>query len=737
MKFEELGIKSVYDSEQNSVYYDFFNTILAHSVKYSRFGGLFSGKKFVQCADGLQEFFKENNGHMELAIIPVFDKKDIEAFKKKSIKKIITEKWKVELDEIKDTLEQNHVKALAWMIAHDYLIIKLILPQHEDGVPLTLEELKDQDVFRNEVGIFYNKEEGNEPLSFHGNVDLDNKEFADGYVHLRTSRQWIDSEIESIDSDFKKFNNFWQNDSCQIGKIHCKIEPLSDELIQYFEQKAPESKEDIPTLKKLPELRPYQKDAVDAWLENDGIGIFEMGTGTGKTFTALGCIKELEKKHNNLLIIIAAPYTNLFDQWKEETKKWYFDPPARILDKNWKTTISHMIHELNRTEKKSVKILICTHAKFSREELIREIEKSKIPVMLIVDEAHHVGSGNIEKDDDGVVTTEGSRKGLSVKYRYRLALSATIDRHHDDEGSVFLRKYFTGTTGKDTVAEYSLEKAIENKRLCEYHYYPYFVELTDDEFTRYKVMTIAAVRKLRSKKPEERLKGENLIKKRALIIRDAKEKMKIFPEIMKQITDIRHLLVFCSENQYDEVEEILDNPLNNFNYKKRVDYTRITYKDPPKKKDRVTILKNFANEDYHVILSNRVLDEGMDVPQAKNCIVLASTTNPTQFIQRRGRVLRKYDEQYKDGTRKKYAYIFDVLVRPKIDEMGNLPKHEQATIEDIQEAKKYEIRIIRNQLTKIQQMSSLAVNKDYCMKRIREFTHNLPPECFEYDNSSP
>ena len=733
MKFEELGIKSVYDSEQNSVYYDFFNTVLKNSTKYSRFGGLFSGKKFVQCADGLQEFFKENNGHMELVIIPVFDKKDIEAFKEKSKLKIITEKWKVELDKIKDTLEQNHVKALAWMITYGYLTIKLILPQHEDGTPLTIEELKDQDVFRNEVGIFYNKEEGNEPLSFHGNVDLDNKEFADGYIHLRTSRQWIDSEKESIETDFKKFDNFWQNDTCQIGKITCKIEPLTDELIEYFKQKAPESKEDIPTLKKLPELRPYQKDAVEAWLENGGIGIFEMGTGTGKTFTALGCIKELEKKHPNLLVLITAPYTNLVDQWKEETKKWYLDPPARILDKNWKTTISHEIHELNRTKKKSATVLICTHAKFARGELIREIEKSEIPMMLIVDEAHHVGAGNIEKDDDGVSTTEGSRKGLSPKYRYRLALSATIDRHHDDEGTIFLRKYFTGIT-TDTVAEYSLEKAIADDRLCKYYYYPSFVELTDEEFTRYKVMTIAAVRKLRSKKPEERLKGENLIKKRALIIRDAEEKMNIFPEIMKKILDIRHLLIFCSENQYDRVEEILDNPSDNFNYDKRVDHTRITYKDPIKKKDRIKILKNFADEDYHIILSNRVLDEGMDVPQAKNCIILASTTNPTQFIQRRGRVLRKYEEPYKDGTKKEYAYIYDVLVKPKINEMGDLPKDEKVTVEDIQEAKKYEIRIIRNQLTKIQQMSELASNKDYCMEKIHEFTDGLPSECFEYSS---
>ena len=112
--------------------------------------------------------------------------------------------------------------------------------------------------------------------------------------------------------------------------------------------------------------------------------------------------------------------------------------------------------------------------------------------MLIVDEAHHVGSGNTEKDDDGVISTEGARKGLSEKYQYRLALSATIDRHHDADGTDFLRKYFMGTTGESTYV-YDLKKAIKNKKLCGYNYYPYFVELTADEFEEYKKITYRAL----------------------------------------------------------------------------------------------------------------------------------------------------------------------------------------------------------------------------------------------------
>jgi len=131
------------------------------------------------------------------------------------------------------------------------------------------------------------------------------------------------------------------------------------------------------------------------------------------------------------------------------------------------------------------------------------------------------------------------------------------------------------------------------------------------------------------------------------------------------------------------------------------------------------ILKDFADEDYEIILSNRVLDEGMDVPQAKRCIVLASTGNPTQFIQRRGRVLRKYDDLYKDGSRKTHADIFDILVKPRIYDLDDL------------ESQKLEIGLIRGQLNRIQQMGELAINNDDCLEKIKEFSYGLPKEVFE------
>lgn len=717
MKFEDLDIKQEYDSRNNFVYGDFFNKILPYCNHYCRFGGVFSGQKFVQCAEGLQDFIKENNGTMELVLIPDFSEDDKEAFTEESKKKIITKKWKVELEQIEDSFKKDHIKALAWMITYRKLVVKLILPQDENGKPLTKKELEGNDILT-EVGVFFNKDDPDDFLSFTGYVDSEKGDV----IRITTSRPWKKNETSQIEDDYQRFNSLWQeNDTCKIGGITCKIEPLTDDLIEYFEQIAPKLKEEIPEQKKLPQLHPYQEDAVTKWYDNGGIGIFEMATGTGKTYTGIGCIKKLQELHEKLVVVIAAPYTNLVDQWQKELNDWYI--PSIKLEKGWTKRIRNEINSINQTSENRLIVFICSHAKFARNELLDEIKFCNVPTMLIVDEAHHVGAGNSIPDDDGVIATEGSRKGLSkTLYQYRLGLSATIDRYYDDDGTDFLLDCFKGTKGISKVKILDLKEAIEKKFLCEYDYHIDFVELTADERDEYQQLTYKAMKYIRSKDPKMKTIGDSIMIKRSKIIRDAKQKMGVFIDIMKRISEVKHLLVFCSEKQYDELDEILNNSPEKLGYE-NPSYRKITYDNPKDKRKRIKILRDFADEDYKLILSNKVLDEGMDVPEARRCIVLASTGNPTQFIQRRGRVLRQFRDKYKDGTRKDFAEIYDILVKPNIEGMNP-------------DAVKLEIGIIRQQLKKITEMSELARNKSECLEKIIEFKNKLPDSFFEltFDN---
>ena len=705
MLFKDLEIKPSYDSRKVDVFNEFFNTILPHSKYYRRYGGIFSAKRFALAAEGLQDFIQENNGVMELAIIPGFSENDKEALLKgTSIDDIISKNWIDDLSKIKEKFLEDHTKAISWMIANEYLTIKIILPTHDDGTLFTESELNEQAIFRKETGIFYNKDD-NSPLSFHGIIDRDDSEVGELYS-LDVSRNWIESEKEQINLDHEEFSNYWDNESYQLGSINCKIIPLSKELEDYFKEIAPKSKSEIPELRKLPILRKYQTDAIDSWLKNNGRGIFEMATGTGKTFTAIGGIKQIIEKEEKTLVIIAVPYRNLVDQWRKELSKWFID--SIILEQGiWRQTLRDEVSHLNQFQGKKMSVLITSHDLFSTEEFVKQIEKCKIPAMLIVDEAHHVG-------------TFASRNGLSKNYSYRLALSATIDRYFDDDGTDFLRDYFKGPSGTSTVATYTLEQAINDGKLCGYNYYPFFIELTEKELVEYKELTYRAVRLLKSKRLEDRKRGEILIQTRAKIIRDAENKTDCFKEIIKQISKLKHLLIFCSENQFDNIDEILSNPSKYCGIEASILFRKITYDNPSNKKERIKILNDFANEDWDALLSNRVLDEGMDIPQARNCIVLASTGNPTQFIQRRGRVLRVYEEPYKDGSKKTHADIFDILVKPQINDL------------DDPDSIKLEIGLIRSQLSKIKQMSELALNNEYCMIKIQEFTYGISDENIRY-----
>ena len=710
MLFEELDIKSSYDSRKTDVYNEFFNSVLPQSNYYRRFAGFFSAKRFSLIAEGLQEFIKENNGKMELVIIPIISEEDKDAIVNGAITAdIITKNWINDLSKIKEKILEDHTKALSWMIANKFLEIKLALPEHDDGTPFSESELKGHAIFQREIGIFYNIDD-DKPISFHGIIDREDSEVGELYA-IDVSRYWFDSEVEKIDADHDEFLNFWNNDVYTIGLIKCRILPISKELEEYFKKIAPKTKSEIPRLKKLPILHNYQDSAVNAWIKNDTKGIFEMATGTGKTFTAIGCIKKAQSENNKILIIIAGPYRNLLDQWKRELYKW--DVESSILESGtWNQTLRDEISYLNKFNNNIMSVFITSHSLFSDDGFVEQIEKCKIPTMLIVDEAHHVGTSIVQN-------------GLSKHYKYRLALSATIERYFDQDGTDVLRKYFEGPTGKSTVASYSLGAAIIDNRLCRYNYYPFFVELDDEEFLEYRKLTYQAVRLLHSRDAEKRKKGEKIIMMRAKIVRDAANKIDMFKEILSRISsEIKHMLIFCSEKQFDDVEEILDKPDAYEIAKDSVLYKRITHDNPKNPKDRIKILNDFANEDWNVIVSNRVLDEGMDVPQAKRCIILASTGNPTQFIQRRGRVLRLYGETYRDGSKKDHADIYDILVKPQLN-----------GFEDPNSIK-LEIGMIRSQLSRIKQMSELALNKTDCTDKIKKFTYDMPPELFQQIDES-
>ena len=212
------------------------------------------------------------------------------------------------------------------------------------------------------------------------------------------------------------------------------------------------------------------------------------------------------------------------------------------------------------------------------------------------------------------------------------------------------------------------------------------------------------IQKLKKQKKNYFVEDEKLFRanlKRAKIIKNARQKIPAFKELIDKDPNLKHTIVFCSGEQIDEVQGILNKRLP-----RPISNRRITQDEPKRKDERARILQEFADEKYQIVIGIQILNEGIDVPEAKNCFILESTGNPKEFIQRRGRVLRVFRGTYKDGTKKEYSIINDFLVMP---EMGS-----NATDTDLEVHKNY----IEKQLKRQIKMAKIAKNSEKCLEEI-------------------
>ena len=213
-------------------------------------------------------------------------------------------------------------------------------------------------------------------------------------------------------------------------------------------------------------LYDHQKEAIRNWVYNDKCGIFEMATGTGKTFTALGCLKLISENSNNLVSVIACPFNHLIHQWGKEIKSMQINQEVIIADgtnPKWKSELPDKILDINNKNRKFL-IILTTHDTFSSPNFFKKIEKVKSNLLLIMDEVHGIG-------------TTYRNKGLIKNYDFRLGLSATPERWFDKKGTSIIIDYFC-----KTVYEFSLTRAINTINpltgktfLTPYIYKPYFV----------------------------------------------------------------------------------------------------------------------------------------------------------------------------------------------------------------------------------------------------------------------
>jgi len=676
-ELKNLDIDSSYYSEGKNVLKEFYNPVLACAKEYSRITGFFSSKAFSVASKGIGKLIL-NEGKIKL-ITGFFTNKDEiliaeEVLKNSSLFIEELNKRIEEFENIEDAFEKESLKAFAWLLANKRLEIKIALPKRayikQYGA-----------IFHQKIGIIEDSKRNS--ISFSGSINETASAWSDNIENFKVFRSWIKQEEKYLEEDRMEFNRLWNNISERVLVMSLN-EAIKEKIIKF----APKKKEEInfsllekgeaelveesEIKEKIPPLRNYQEDAISSWESKDYKGIIEMATGTGKTIVGIKALDIFLKTRG--ISIIFAPTIEICNQWKKDIKKFLkFDELILINSKNksWKRDLESSIHNFSNNRLKNI-LIISTYE--SLENLLKIIKKiSNATYFILGDEVHSFGSEKRSKFLEEDLS--------NINSNFRLGLSATPKRLFDDEGNEKIEKFFGGT-----IFNYHIGKAIKDHHLVEYNYHLKPINLSSLEYKKYLELTKKIKKNYHLSKEDDANKYfEIFIHQRAKILKNAEEKLRVFKEIIRDLRieeKLKFTISFCIDStQLEEESKILD--------KERVIYSKVTGYESSE--ERNNILDSFEKGNIQFILSMKILDEGVNIPKIRNAIILSNSRNPREYVQRRGRVLRKAEN-------KKIAEIYDFLVMP--------PKEENLD----EELFELERKIVKNEILRVFEFAKYAKN---------------------------
>lgn len=392
------------------------------------------------------------------------------------------------------------------------------------------------------------------------------------------------------------------------------------------------------------QLRQYQREAVANWFANRGRGTLKMATGSGKTITALAIATELYQKIGLQVLLVICPYCHLVNQWARESQKFGLKPILAFEDsRSWQNKVAAGLYEV-RSGEGAFLTIITTNATLMLDSFQSQLRYFPEKTLIVGDEVHNLGAPRLEQS-------------LPRNIGLRLALSATPERHYDEQGTEAILDYF----GPVLQPELTLRDAIRQKALVHYLYYPILVELTAAETRKYSYLTKKIGWALSGdEKIEDNDALTPLLMQRARLIGAAANKLTALRELMINRLDTAHTLFYCGDGsiegatrksnnrQLTETAKLLGSELG---------YRVNTYTAATPSQEREVLRRQFESGELQGLVAIRCLDEGVDIPAIRNAVILASSSNPRQFIQRRGRILRPHPG-------KERATLFDMIVLP-------------------------------------------------------------------------
>lgn len=722
----------------------FFSDCLCNATRFDLKLGFFSTSAINVLSDGFAAFLY-NGGRMRLIINDVLSQQDKDILNKAGDSRAIIPAISLnDIAKLKETLSErgrHFFDCIAWLIRNNRIEIKIVTPKDSNGISHT------------KCGLFA---DATNKVAFDGSCNFSRTALIENVESITAFCDWDSPSdkfrIEDVEEDFLRTFNGEDNsveyldasairtsitstfpDKTIKNLLEEEAEMLNNSIVSDYplsiKRALSKAKEKIVKtiqtiesnkIKAVEENknpcfpypsgpRKYQITAFENWKNNNQKGLFAMATGTGKTLTALNCLLQIYNKSKYYKAIILVPTITLVEQWERECKKFNFNNIIKVCSKypQWKSEIDRI--KLKETINSDIAsyIIISTYASFVRDNIFPLLNSfPQKRVLFIADEAHNMGSGRILDKIEG------------IHYLRRIGLSATPERQYEEEVNQQLFDFF-GSSEKFTF-EYSMQEAINNGFLCRYYYYPHIVRLTDEEMSEYMEISKKLARMYNPNKKDFR-KGDDILKilllKRKRIIHKAINKIVAFQQIISERYakrgNLKYTLVYVPEGNrvddnysdiYDTIDTIGDDEETNHiidyytNIVREITPTTTVKKFTSDSKERDEILSEYEKENLEVLTSMKCLDEGVDVPRSELAIFCASTGNPRQFIQRRGRILRNHKD-------KKYAYIHDLVVVPEVNSAS--------------ESYQMERNLLESELKRVRDFALMSENTDFTFQQLR------------------
>lgn len=698
----EVPFKIVYSTGENEPIEFFFEALL--ESKYFDLGlGFFSSSAINVLHSGFA-YFVLNEGRMRIIINDVLtakDKKAIELGLNKPdsyFENIIINNFEI-LSQTLSKQDEHFFKCLSFLISKKRIEFIATVPKNNMG-----------GIAHNKYGIF--TDERNNKVAFNGSINFSKSGLINNIESISCYKSWVGEKNEADRLKYFEnlFNKTWNGKATNVRiipinkvKVYIQEKYYIDDIQSLILEEEGLNKnnsfyskrlsigitndykklEDSPKFPFSEGPRDYQKKAYENWIKAQSHGIFAMATGTGKTITSLNCILEEFKKNGIYRVLVLVPTLALVDQWIKEIRSFNFKNIIEVSGtSNWRKKLTKIKNDCLWGVTHDF-FIITTYASFTDSLFQNILSQLYKDIILIADEAHNIGALKVKE------------AFKSVQISRRIALSATPKRAYDIEGNLAIEKFFNDSP--PYVFNFTMKEAIENEYLTRYFYYPRLVSLTKEELEDYIKISQKLLKFFDSKTKELKkcIEVEKLLLRRKQIIHKAINKLSIFSTIIKEIIkekEVKYCFVYVPEGyankEYGQKFSYIDELVQILSRISPVTTSNTFLGGDTLRSEK---LKGFSEGKINVLFAMKCLDEGVDIPKAEIGIFASSTGNPRQFIQRRGRLLRK-------APGKHFASIYDMIVVPRLNSYKS------------DEFYHLERSLIRNEMTRVAYFASLSQN---------------------------